>query len=219
MDNLLKLIFPPKCIVCENYGSLLCENCLKKCRKLRRHYELQLPPPHPSLDVFYYFVYEQTIRECIRHAKYLKKQFAVLREISKIAVSDMLSRDVSFSADYVVPIPLSLKKKRYRGFNQAKVISNVISKAYLIPHQNSILTRQKNTRSQHRLNKKERMKNIKGAFKVSFDISGKKILLVDDICTTGATLTESARVLYNAGAAKVSAFTLSKMLKNQSSFS
>jgi ComF family protein len=124
----------------------------------------------------------------------------------------MLQRGVKFSADFIVPIPLSLKKKRYRGFNQAKIISDVISKAYHIPYQNSILTRQKNTRAQHRLNKNERLKNIKGAFKVVADISDKRILVVDDICTTGATLIESSRVLYEAGAREVSAFTLSKRL-------
>ncbi len=212
MDNLLKLIFPPKCTICDNFGSLFCDNCFAACRKLRRHYSLELPKPHPSLDVFCYFVYERSIRECIIHAKYSKKQFAVLREVSKSAVLDMQKRKIKLSADYIIPIPLSSKKKRYRGFNQALIVAEVVSKAYLIPYQCSILTRQKDTVAQHRLNRKKRLVNIKGAFQVISEVEDLDFLIVDDICTTGATLIEAARVLYEAGARKVTAFTLSKRL-------
>ena len=212
MDNLLTLIFPPKCIICGNYGSLFCSDCLSSCRKLRRSYTLELKKPHPSLNVFCYFVYERSIRECITHSKYSRKQFAVLKEVSKSAVEDMLKRGTNFKADYVLPIPLSLAKKRYRGFNQAEIISQVISKAYAIPDQYSILTRQKDTTAQHRLNKEERLKNMKGAFRVIPNVTGKTFLLVDDICTTGATLMEVAQTFYRAGAKKVEAFTLSKRL-------
>jgi len=212
MDNLLTLIFPPKCIICGNYGSLFCSACLSSCRKLRRNYTLNLEKPHPKLNVFCYFVYERSIRECIKQSKYSRKQFAVLKEVSKSAVEDMLNRGVTFNADYIVPIPLSLAKKKSRGFNQAEVTSQILSKAYAIPNQSSILTRQKDTVVQHRLNKKERLENIKGAFKVVPNVIGKRFLVVDDICTTGATLIESAKVLYEAGAEYVEAFTLSKRL-------
>jgi len=212
MDNLLTLIFPPKCIVCGNYGSLFCSGCLASCRKLRRTYTSRLKAPYPPLSIFCYFVYERSIRECIKQSKYSRKQFAVLKEVSKSAVEDMLKRGTIFKADYIVPIPLSLAKKRCRGFNQAEVIAQVISKAYTIPNQNSILVRQKNTTAQHRLNRQERLENMKGAFRVIPDVTGKTFLLVDDICTTGATLMEVAQTLYRAGAKKVEAFTLSKRL-------
>ena len=212
MDNLLTLIFPPKCIICGNYGSLFCSGCLSSCRKLRRNYTLKLKKPHPSLDVFCYFVYERSIRECIKQSKYSRKQFAVLKEVSKVVIEDMLRRGIGFKVDYILPIPLSLAKKRYRGFNQAEVIAQVVSKAYAIPNQNSILIRQKNTTAQHRLNKQERLENMRGAFGVIPNVTGKTFLLVDDICTTGATLTEAAQTLYRAGAKKVEAFTLSKRL-------
>jgi len=212
MDNLLTLIFPPKCIICGNYGSLFCSGCLASCRKLRRTYALKLKNPNPSLNVFCYFVYERSIRECIKKSKYSRKQFAVLREVSKLAIEDMLKRGIIFKADYILPIPLSLAKKRYRGFNQAEVIAQIVSKAYAIPNQNSILTRQRNTTVQHRLNRQERLENMKGAFRVVPNVTGKTFLLVDDICTTGATLMEVAQTLYRAGAEKVEAFTLSKRL-------
>ncbi|MBD3365848.1 hypothetical protein GF360_00725 [candidate division WWE3 bacterium] len=246
MDNLLKLIFPPKCIVCGNYGSLFCTACIRESRKLRRHYQLPLEFENAkgdfvfdsektshalnqrrqstelptSLNLFSYFVYEKRIRDCIRKAKYSKKQFAALREVTKHAVSDMLARNIKFQADYIIPIPLSTRKKHSRGFNQAKVIAEILGRAYKIPYQYSILTRQKTTTAQHRLNKRERLKNMKGAFKVVPGMAGLKknkmrFLLVDDICTTGATLTEAAQTLYAAGAWEVSAFTLSKRLKRK----
>lgn len=220
MDNLLNFIFPPSCVVCGNYGSLFCSACIAECRKVRRHYFLKFQkcsesnsaPKPPPLDVFCYFVYERKIRECIRQSKYLKKQFAALREVTKFAVEDMLKRNVQFSADFIIPIPLSQQKAKYRGFNQAQVIAQVLSKAYLVPCQNSILNRHKDTTVQHRLNRKERMKNIQGAFKVKFPLEGYSFLLVDDICTTGATLLEAASTLYSAGASSVCAFTLAKRL-------
>jgi ComF family protein len=107
---------------------------------------------------------------------------------------------------------LSVKKQRFRGFNQAEIVADMVSKAYGIPCQNSILNRQKDTTAQHRLNKEERLKNMSGAFSVIPEISNCSFLLVDDICTTGATLTEAASSLYRAGASRVEAFTLSKRL-------
>jgi len=166
---------------------------------------------HP-LQVFSYFVYETKIRDCIKYSKYSKKQFAVLREVSKYAISDMLAKKILFPNAYVIPIPLSNQKKKSRGFNQAEIIASVLAKGYGFSLQNSILTRQKDTLSQHRLNKEARLENMKGAFAVPSVVKGHKFILVDDICTTGATLIESANAFYAAGALEVVAFTLSRRL-------
>jgi competence protein ComFC len=212
MDNILNLIFPPKCVFCENYGSLFCESCLKTCRHLCRNYTLTSLRAIKPLQVFCYFAYEDKIRECIKYSKYSKKQFAVLREVSKYAVSELLRRKIEFPQSYVIPIPLSNQKKRDRGFNQAEIIASVFAKGYGLPMQNSILTRQKETTSQHRLNKEERLENMKDAFAVPDCVKGHSFILVDDICTTGATLIESANAFYKAGAKGVTAFTLSRRL-------
>jgi ComF family protein len=112
----------------------------------------------------------------------------------------------------VIPIPLSAQKMRYRGFNQAEIIASIFAKGYGLSMQNSILSRQRDTVSQHRLNKEERLENMKDAFSVPPSVANRSFILVDDICTTGATLIEAANVFYKAGAAEVTAFTLSKRL-------
>lgn len=238
MPNLLDLVFPPKCVFCENFGSLVCNDCLASFRKVSKFHVYPLVYPLdskksyekstsfdfvPSLEikVFSYFSYENQIRECIKYSKYSKKQFAILREITKYAVTHMLLEKIAFfNSDLgqsdlkpvVVPIPLSKAKQKYRGFNQAEVIASVFAKGYSLSMQNSILTRQRDTEAQHRLNKGERLKNISGAFAVSPRVAQQSFILVDDICTTGATLIEVANTFYAFGAKEVTAFTLSKRL-------
>ncbi len=212
MQNFLNLVFPPTCIFCGNYGTYFCEACLKDCRRLRRNFSLTSPASSRPVDVFCYFVYEKKIRDCIRHSKFSKKQFVVLKEATKYVLSDMLSRRIAFPPGFIVPIPLSAAKKKYRGFNQADLIAQMFAKAYGYSDQYSILTRQKDTVSQYRLNKEKRLENIKGAFTTSVPVKNLSFILVDDICTTGATLIEAAETLYEAGAKSVRCFTLSMRL-------
>jgi len=233
MPNILDLIFPPKCIFCENFGSLICDTCFKSFRYVGEFFSISgvalnapnVCPPvfsygealsvNPNafvLKVYSHFVYENKIRECIKFSKYSKRQFAVLREITKYAVQEMLSRKVVFPSAYVIPIPLSEEKQKSRGFNQAEIIASVFAKGYGLEVQNSILTRKKDTTAQHRLNREMRLKNMEGAFSVLDCVRGHNFILVDDICTTGATLIESARSFYAKGAREVVAFTLSRRL-------
>lgn len=119
-----------------------------------------------------------------------------------------------FFRDFVcVPIPLSKERYLERGFNQALTIVSIISVGFKIHVDNSILTRIKGTKAQHGINREERFKNISGSFSAEPEkVRGKKILLVDDICTTGSTFMEASKVLYEAGAKEVRCFALSKKM-------
>ena len=122
---------------------------------------------------------------------------------------------LSFEGFTVVPIPVSKQKERLRGFNQADIISKIFAKRFNIPVDTSILTRIKDKHAQHSLSRTERFENIKNSFEVGKQgdgVLGKKFVLVDDICTTGATFLESSRVLFDAGALDVKCFALSKKL-------
>jgi len=185
---------------------------LDSCKYVRRFFTLTSSQAKQPLKVFSYFVYETKIRECIKYSKYSKKQFAVLREVTKYALVDLLKRKKEFPHSFVVPIPLSSQKQRSRGFNQAEIIASIFAKGYGLSMQNSILTRQKDTEAQHRLNKEKRLENMKGVFAVPETVKGHTFILVDDICTTGATLIESANAFYEKGAKEVIAFTLSRRL-------
>ena len=122
--------------------------------------------------------------------------------------------------DLIVPVPLHPRRLRWRGFNQseklADQLSQDISPGMIIPMEKNIVRRQSYTPPQMKIkNYSERRKNLAGAFTInplagSKDLTGKNILLVDDICTTGSTLFECARVLKSAGAKKVYAIVLAR---------
>ena len=107
--------------------------------------------------------------------------------------------------DFIIPIPLHKNKLKKRGFNQAEELAKGISKFLEKPIFNDVLLKIKPTFAQMELSKEKRRENIKGAFvcQKPIVVRGKKILLVDDIFTTGATMEECARVLKEAGAREV----------------
>lgn len=114
----------------------------------------------------------------------------------------------------ILPVPLHRKRERQRGFNQAEVLAKRLS-FYLaeqqihLPVKSGLLIRTAYTRAQKELDPEERRRNLRGAFSLSCALPYKKVLLADDIYTTGATLSECARVLKEAGAQQVHFLTFS----------
>lgn len=114
-----------------------------------------------------------------------------------------------WSPDFILPVPLHHLKKAERGFNQSFYIAKGISKISGMPVKNNIIKRGRFTPSQTQFNKHERKENMRGAFvlKRNNNLHGKKIILVDDVITTGATITECGKILLDAGAEKVFAIS------------
>jgi len=117
--------------------------------------------------------------------------------------------------DCIVPVPLHKKRRRKRGYNQVELIGEVLSSRTGIPMKTHCLIKTVNTPPQVGLSYQERQRNVRGYFDVvnPADLSGKRILLIDDVLTTGATVTESARMLMRKGRAKyVDVFTLLRVV-------
>lgn len=226
----LDLIFPRVCLVCAQEGFYLCNNCLEKipltnkfvcpgckkislygrtCKKCKRKIALD--------GLIYASSYQNfSIREAIRLLKYeyvkeLSKELAKVL-IKMIKNSHFLTNNFSepISLFLVVPIPLHHKKYLFRGFNQAELIAEVISKEFDLNLKTDLLIKKKNTPSQTDLKEKERLINLKDAFKIinKKEVKGKIIFLIDDVATTGATLNEAARVLKKSGAKEVWGMTV-----------
>ncbi len=119
-----------------------------------------------------------------------------------------------FPCSVLVPVPLHRQNERLRGFNQAAELALGLATLAQLPILQHILIRQKRTKPQFRLSKADRAVNAQGAFSVidKAAVKGQRLLLIDDICTTGATLGECARVLRRAGAASVRALVLARDL-------
>ncbi len=112
----------------------------------------------------------------------------------------------------VVPVPLNRRRQNWRGFNQAELLAAEIAKTYCMRHNPTLLIRTKTTRPQAEVgDRAERLVNVAGfACPRPSDIAGHAVLLIDDVCTTGATLNECARVLKAAGASRVTAFVIAR---------
>lgn len=111
----------------------------------------------------------------------------------------------------LVPVPLHKRRENWRGFNQAAMLAEEIGKSLLLEVSVQALEKRKPTAAQAEIEDKEiRLSNLGGAFISSRRLEGKAILLIDDVCTTGATLNECARVLKQNGAGKVAALVIAR---------
>lgn len=116
-------------------------------------------------------------------------------------------------ADTIVPVPLHPRRRRARGFNQAELIARELARWLRKPVQTGWLARVKDTPSQTGLTPAQRIENVRGAFAARDKVDKARILLVDDVCTTGATLAACARTLKRAGAESVQAVTVARVLQ------
>lgn len=156
--------------------------------------------------VLSYGLYEGVLQEAISQLK-----FHGVKRLSKPLGRLLLSFELSgIDLDGIVPVPLSMKRLRERGFNQSLLIARIVSKEKGIPMLIDILLKKKETPPQIGLSAKERLSNLKGAFEVKGNIEGMRLLLVDDVMTTGATVTECSKELMKAGAKEVIVLTLAR---------
>lgn len=208
MEKLLNLIFIPKCIFCKSEGSYFCEKCVQSSKKTLHLCNTS----YYCKNFLSLYEYDGRIRNCIRFAKYKNTRFAALIDLVKNSIPLL---EPSFArylkgVDLVVPVPVAQAKLRNRGFNQAELIAKIIAGCMGSPISTKALSRIKETGAQFSSNRKERFDNLKNAFLAEAEVKEKVILLVDDVCTTGATFAECSRVLYDAGARRVICFSLAK---------
>lgn len=168
----------------------VCWQCLKKA------------PPFSK--VMNYGLYEGVLAAAINHLK-----FHGIKRLAKPLGRLLLNFDLS-DLDGVVPVPMSIKRLRERGFNQSLLFARVVSSKKNLPLLMDILFKKKDTPPQTGLSAKERLSNLKNAFEVKGDIRGLRLLIVDDVMTTGATVKESSKQLMKAGAKEVIVLTLAR---------
>jgi len=229
----LDIFFPKFCINCGAEGSYLCEDCFALMDILESSYCLCEKPfrlpfvgkcqkcQQKKLNGLYFAVSYQNnlVKKLIHRFKYEPFAKELSNELSSLIIThfSLLNKAPEFSdsakiasrfngASFVlVPIPLHKKRLKWRGFNQAEELAKELSKSLGIPLSSNLLIRLKETLPQVDLSKEERENNIRGAFAVinSELIQKKKILLVDDVYTTGITMEECARLLKDQGAKEV----------------
>ena len=156
------------------------------------------------------------MRECIHSLKYDHNQALGEFFAEDLAV---LVRLEGWDLDIVVPVPLSPTRQRERGYNQSALLARPIGLILGKPFTTFGLIRIRDTRSQVELTAAERKVNVEGAFKAEREIvEGKRILLVDDVTTTGSTLRECAKALKEGGAAEIYCLTLARPIYGNTPF-
>jgi len=150
----------------------------------------------------YIFEADKTLQNVIHALKY-NKQFRIGTFLGEILAEGIISK--KWSIDIILPVPIHHLKKAERGYNQSDFIVKGMSKILDIPYSTKLLKRTKYSESQTKLHINERAENVANAFKVKNPnrVTGKNILIVDDVCTTGATLKACGKVLSDACANSV----------------
>lgn len=145
--------------------------------------------------------YEGVIRECIHSLKYQKNQS--LGFLFADMLADLVKKE-AWEIDLISPVPLSHERKAERGYNQAAHLAKPLAAKLGITYLPYALRRVRNTRSQVGLSADERHVNVKGAFEAIPEIvNGKRVLVVDDVMTTGSTLSACADALFDAGSLSI----------------
>ena len=220
-DAALDLLFPRTCAVCRSEGSFLHEGCGAALARLEMPYCSLCANPGrgpvcswcketaPAFDgITVPYLMQGAVQDLAYNLKYQNVR-ASAPELGRLLASHLkLARH---HADSLVPVPLHRRRERERGYNQSELLAREASKDTCIPLATDVLVRTKDSPPQVSMKSpEERRRNIEGAFECTGDVAGKRLLLVDDVVTTGSTMSACARPLKAAGAASVWGLALAR---------
>ena len=209
--HILDILFPENCLGCKSRGESLCDRCIPNIRKAERETDTNI--------VAIYDYRDPIIKKAIWNLKYYHKLSLghklgqllyenLLEEISDMQLYTM-GRPI-----YVIPVPISYKRMKNRGYNQAEVIASgftSMAKREILKLKKDIVYKRLDTKPQARIaNRNKRLQNIKNVFGVKdkSEISGHTFIVIDDVTTTGGTMNEVMKILKKNGAKKVIGFAV-----------
>ena len=212
LKSILDYIFPPRCTFCGKLtgGRIryqVCDSCMKKLPYVKENFYFAVRDliKNGYIDeVVCVFEYTGIVKHSLIKYKFYNKG-SYYKTYADMIFDKINNTEKKNSFDMIISIPLHRKRKAVRGYNQAYLISKALSQLMEIPEKSSLIKRKYNTKPQSILSGKERLKNIKNAFDLQdrSEIKGKRILIIDDIMTTGSTLNELGKLLKSKGALKV----------------
>ncbi len=202
-DRLLDFFFPQvTCMLCgsaEQVQGGFCAECIGKMEPYRSR---RIPKDAPYTGAISCFVYEDKVREALRMMKFRGQFDLPVRFFAGKMAEEV--RKAHWKCDCVVPVPAEPRYERKRGYNQSEKLASRVAALLDLPMEKKALRKKRGTRSQVGLSMKQRMENMEGAILPGkSDVSGKTVLLVDDLMTTGATVHACAQALMKMGAKAV----------------
>lgn len=231
VDNCINIIqsllYPRRCILCGAIGDYelhLCHAChdsLPFNHHACPRCALPLPPHVPSTQwcgrcikrqppftqTITTLRYEPPVNRLVGMLKFQHKLHLV-KPLAGLLIEQL--GELHEQPDLLIPVPLHPLRLRQRGFNQSVEITRILAKHYRLPYDWRICRRIKETKAQSELNEKERRRNLSNAFQVCTKVNGSHLVLVDDVITTGATVTELSKLLKKAGAKRIDVWAVAR---------
>lgn len=225
--SILDLLFPPRCLVCASLSDdVYCASCMKDTRPISVLCDVcgrpmrsggvcddcgrRRPPFRLARAVA---LYDGRLKTAIHKLKFRGKK-ALSAPLSRMMADHLAGdgwKDILASVDIVTAVPLHRMRLRERGFNQSEMLGRAVAARFNLVFRDDVLEKTRDTKRQFGLMREERFSNVKGAFAVrrAADLRGRRVLLIDDILTTGATAAECSGKIIEAGAAEVFVAALS----------
>jgi ComF family protein len=227
LQQVLDMLFPVHCAGCQKIGQVLCPSCIAQIKPLTsficdfcgtplstygvckscQYHQPQLSGQRAVS------LYQEPLRGCIHQLKY---DGNVRLAVPLGLMLAQAFRYYGMQADMLIPVPLHKDRHQQRGYNHASLLAEVCSAHIRIPMNENILVRHRATVAQVDLHPRERYQNVAGAFACSSSannmLNGRRILIIDDVSTTGATLEACATPLFMAGAKEVWGLVLARPL-------
>lgn len=217
VEGLVDFVYPLSCVGCGEMGVSLCFKCKQELERVE-----QICPMCGKINIgggvhkmcskrlgmdglTAVYAHEERVMSGLIYRVKFEYCRVILEEFVKL-----LDFEIGKKFDMVVPVPLSIYRRNWRGFNQAKVIANEVGSQLFRPKVEDgrpdllvveCLKRVRNTKQQSKIkDRKGRLENVRGIFEVTGDVKGRNVLLVDDVFTSGATMWEATKMLKQAGA-------------------
>ena len=217
----LDLLFPAECAVCGREGSFLCTPCEPRLPRLVQPYCRKCAEPDETAVCSWCraeapayerirapYRYTGPVRDMVHDLKYSNIR-ALAPTLGGLLANYLESQ--RFAADVLAPVPLHPKRERSRGYNQSHLLAREVSRRIQVPMADDRLLRTVDTPPQVSMSgREERRKNIDGAFECTQAVTGLRVLLIDDVVTTGSTMSACASVLKEAGATSVFGLALAR---------
>lgn len=205
-EYVLRLFFPPKCLLCEKILKIdtplpYCDKCFDLLQEGKIFSLVERTPQ--NVDVFYaFYSYDN---ECAKHSVFhAKKLFSPLFSdyYEKLCEKLFKTRNLATDIDLITFATRRKTEKHKEGLDQAREMAKIVSKVTGIKWA-KVLKRTRKSKKQRNLSPKERAENVKNLFACTRDLKGKRVLIVDDVITTGSTISDCARALKEKGAVEV----------------
>jgi len=211
INHAINLIFPNVCGICDKICKEdLCKKCELKLKKIQK-FKIDNYKDKNFRKHLYIFEYEGIIKEKLIKFKFREKAYVYKAFVNFLIKNKKICRFLK-SYDIIIPVPIHYNRKITRGYNQSALIAKEIAKKLNIQYEEKVLLKNVNNNPQSTKNKQDRKENVIGVYytKNKEKIYNKKVILLDDIYTTGSTVNECSKVIKLAGANVVDVITIAK---------